>query len=59
MLDTTPLTTAIAAMIRTGTTEQQIVARVVRQFPELTTRELSEALQVATTAAERTVTRRH
>jgi uncharacterized protein (DUF433 family) len=59
MLDTTPLTTAIAAMIRTGTTEQQIVARVVRQFPELTTRELSEALQVAPTAAERTVTRRH
>jgi uncharacterized protein (DUF433 family) len=59
MLDTTPVTTAIAAMIRTGTTEQQIVARVVRQFPELTTRELSEALQVATTAAERTVTRRH
>jgi uncharacterized protein (DUF433 family) len=59
MLDTTPVTTAIAAMIRTGTTEQQIVARVVRQFPELTTRELSEALQVAPTAAERTVTRRH
>jgi uncharacterized protein (DUF433 family) len=59
MLDTTPVTTAIAAMIRTGTTEQQIVARVVGQFPELTTRELSEALQVATTAAERTVTRRH
>jgi uncharacterized protein (DUF433 family) len=59
MLDTTPVTTAIAAMIRIGTTEQQIVARVIRQFPELTTRELSEALQVATIAAERAVARRN
>ena len=44
MLDATPVTTAIAAMIRTGATKQQIVARVVRQFPEPATRELSEAL---------------
>jgi uncharacterized protein (DUF433 family) len=59
MLDTTPVTAAIAAMIRIGTTEQQIVARVIRLFPELTTRELSEALQVATIAAERAVARRN
>jgi uncharacterized protein (DUF433 family) len=59
MLDTTLVSTTIAAMVRIGTTEQQIVAHVVRQFPELTTRELSEALQVATTAVERAVARRH
>ena len=59
MLDTTPVTATIAKLITTGVTEGELVARVVRQFPELTTRELSEALQVATTAAERAVPRRH
>jgi len=33
MLDTTQVTTAIAAMIRTGTTEQALLAAVARQFP--------------------------
>jgi hypothetical protein len=43
MLDTTPVTTAIAAMIRTGTTEQQIVASVAHLFPNLTRTELVAA----------------
>lgn len=59
MLDTTPVTATIAKLITAGVTEGELVARVVRQFPELTTKELSEALQVATTAAERAVARRH
>jgi hypothetical protein len=42
MLDTTPVTTAIAAMKRTGTTDQQIVAAVEHLFPNLTRRELVE-----------------
>jgi hypothetical protein len=36
MNDTTPVTTAIATLIRTGTTEQQIVAAVAHLFPNLT-----------------------
>jgi hypothetical protein len=59
MLDTTPVTTAIAAMIRTGTTEQQIVAAVAHLFPNLTRRELVAAAQDAMAAAERQAARRH
>jgi hypothetical protein len=59
MLDTTPVTTAIAAMIRTGTAEQQIVAAVVRRFPELERAEFVAALQDATAQAERQASRRH
>jgi hypothetical protein len=57
--DTTPVTTAIAAMIRTGTAEPQILAAVARRFPELTRAEFVAALQVATAAAERQAARRH
>ena len=53
MNDTAPVTTAIAAMIASGTTSQQIVAALVRRFPDLTLAELSEALQAATERAER------
>jgi uncharacterized protein (DUF433 family) len=55
MTDTQPVTTAIAVMIASGTTGQQIVAALVRRFPDLTLAELSEALQAGTTAAERHV----
>ena len=55
MLDTTPVTIAITRLIATGTTEQALLAAVAHLFPELTTAELSQALQVATTAAERKV----
>ena len=58
MNDSTPVTTAIATMIRTGTTEQQIVAAVAHLFPDLTAAEVSQALQVATAAAERQAARR-
>jgi hypothetical protein len=59
MLDTTPITTAITSLISIGTTEQAILAAVARLFPDLTTAELSQALQVAQTAAERQANRRH
>jgi hypothetical protein len=60
MLDTTPVTTTITHLISTGTTEQALLAAVAQLFPNLTTAELSQALQVATTAAEqRAVKARH
>jgi hypothetical protein len=59
MLDTTPITTAITRLISTGTTEQALLVAVARLFPELTPAELSQALQVATAAAERKVLRPH
>jgi hypothetical protein len=55
MLDTTPVTTAITRLISTGTTEQALLAAVAQLFPNLTTAELSTALQEATAAAERKV----
>jgi hypothetical protein len=57
--DTTPVTTGIAAMIRTGTAEPQILAAVARRFPELTRTEFVAALQDATAAAEKQAARRH
>jgi hypothetical protein len=59
MLDTTPVTTAIAKLITAGTTERQLLAAVARRFPELSPRDFVAALQDATTAAEKQATRRH
>jgi hypothetical protein len=59
MLDTTPVAAAITRLISTGTAEQVLLAAVARAFPELTLAELSQALQVATAAAEKQVSRRH
>ena len=59
MLDTTPVTTAITRLISTGTTEQALLTAVAHLFPNLSPAELSQALQVATTAAERKVKTRH
>jgi uncharacterized protein (DUF433 family) len=59
MTDTRPVTTAIAALITSGTTGQQIVTALVRRFPDLTLAELSEALLEASEAAERQASRRH
>ena len=59
MLDTTPVTTAITHLIRTGTTEQALLAAVAHLFPDLSPAELSQALQVATAAAERKALRAH
>jgi len=59
VLDTTPVTAAITRLISNGTTEQALLAAVTHLFPNLTTAELSQALQVATTAAKRQASRRH
>jgi hypothetical protein len=53
MQDTSNVTAAIARLISTGTTEQALLAAVAHLFPELSPAELSQALQVATAAAER------
>jgi hypothetical protein len=59
MLNITPITIEITRLISTGTTEQALLVAVARAFPELTPAELSQALQVATAAAERKVLRPH
>jgi uncharacterized protein (DUF433 family) len=59
MADTSNVTTEIARLISSGTTEQALLAAVARKFPELTTAELSAALQDATAQAERHAARKH
>jgi hypothetical protein len=59
MLDTTPVTATLKHLISTGATEQALLAAVERRFPDLSPAELSSALQVATTAAERQAASRH
>jgi len=59
MLNITPITIEITRLISTGTAEQALLVAVARAFPELTPAELSQALQVATAAAERKVLRPH
>jgi len=59
MLDTTPITTAITRLFSTGTTEEALLTAVAYLFPNLSPAELSAALQVATTEAERKVLRPH
>jgi hypothetical protein len=59
MLDTTPVATAITRLISTGTSEHALLTAVAHLFPNLSPAELSQALQVATTEAERKAVRRH
>jgi hypothetical protein len=59
MLDTTSLTKAITKLITSGVSEGELLVRVTRQFPNLSPAELSQALQVATTEAERRALRPH
>jgi hypothetical protein len=59
MLDTTSITIEITKLIVAGIPEAELLARVVRQFPELTPAELWAALQDATAAAEKRAARRH
>ena len=59
MLDTSNITSAIAVMIRAGTTERQLLAVVERRFPDLSPAQLSEFLQVAQAQAERKALRPH
>jgi hypothetical protein len=59
MLDTAPISTAIGRLIAAGIPEGELLARVVRTFPDLAPSEPSAALQEGTAAAERHATRRH
>jgi hypothetical protein len=59
MLDTTIVVTEIRHLIVAGRPEGELLARVVRRFPDLTPDELSQAAQIATAAAERQASRRH
>jgi hypothetical protein len=59
MFDTTPITTAIGRLIAAGMTEHELVAAVTQRFPDITSAELSQALQVATAAVERRIARKH
>ena len=59
MPDTTPVATTITRLITAGVAEGELLVRVRRQFPDLTWPELSQALQVATAAAERRALRPH
>jgi hypothetical protein len=59
MLDATPVTTAITRLISTGTTEEALIAAVTHRLPNLSPAELSQALQIATAAAERKALRPH
>jgi hypothetical protein len=49
----------LTKLIAAGTTGDEILAAVVRHFPDLTPAELSAAIQEATAAAEKQATRRH
>ena len=51
MLDTSNIISAIAVMIRAGTTERQLLAVVARRFPDLSPARLSEFLQLIGVAA--------
>jgi hypothetical protein len=58
-IDTTTITRTIVRLIRAGIPEGELLVRVMRQFPDLTWRDLSQALQVAQAAAERKALRAH
>jgi hypothetical protein len=59
MLDTSPITNEITRLISKGTTEQALLAAVVRLFPNLNSAELSQALQDATAQVEKQIARKH
>jgi hypothetical protein len=59
MTDTSPVATEISRLIATGTQERDLVVAIAMRFPELTSAELSQALQVATAEAERRASTRH
>ena len=59
MTDTTQVATEIRHLITAGTAERELLVRVAQKFPDLTSVELSEALQDATAAAERRIARKH
>jgi hypothetical protein len=58
MTDTTPVAAAIAAMIRSSASGQELLAANPARFPELSPAELSEALQAGTEAVGRRMGRK-
>jgi hypothetical protein len=55
MLDTTPIATEIARLLTVGATQREliaVVANLVVEFPDMTSADLSVALQQATATAE-------
>jgi uncharacterized protein (DUF433 family) len=59
MIDNTSVATEITGLIAAGKQDRELVAEVTQRFPDITSAELSQALQVATTQAERRISRRH
>jgi hypothetical protein len=59
MTDTSPVATEITRLIAAGEQDRELVAAVAQRFPDITSAELSQALQVATTQAERRANTRH
>jgi uncharacterized protein (DUF433 family) len=57
--DTAAVANQLARLITAGTTGQALVAAVVARYPDLTWRDLSEALQVAQSQVERKALRPH
>jgi hypothetical protein len=53
MIDSTPITTEIARLIAAGTHESELLSRVARKFPDVTSAEVSAALLEATAASRR------
>jgi hypothetical protein len=58
MLDTSPIAAEITRLIAAGVAERELVAAVIRRFPDLDRPEFVAALQDATAAIERRATRR-
>ena len=59
MTDTSPVANEISRLIATGTQERDLVVAIAQRFPDLTSAELSAALQDATAEAERRASTRH
>jgi|APPan5920702963_1055757.scaffolds.fasta_scaffold335337_1 hypothetical protein len=55
----TPVTQQITKLISSGVAEDELLAAVVRKFPNISTAELSAALQDATAEAEKKALRPH
>jgi hypothetical protein len=59
MIDTTPFAVTIRNLITTGTTERDLLLKVVRRFLELSPRDFVAALQDATAQARKHAARLH
>jgi RNase P protein component len=58
LTDTTPVATEITRLIAASKQERDLVVAIATRFPDLTSAELSAALQDATAAAERRISRK-